>query len=204
MKRGLSLHLALLILTFASPVFADDATLSTFWPLYDYRASTQADYQSLHLEIPRLTSSIHCSGTKKIKIHHASTSFTLSTTISANAKQAATIAGTSFLFFFTAKKSRAPTWPSSHSVEPFTTGSDEIVSRSSCSLSTAVQSVAADGSTMCSGRSLPEFRVRMSRGTSSGRFTGKAVRPVSTERSFFSGRSFSQNPESLIVTTQRR
>ena len=49
MKRGLSLHLALLILTFASPVFADDATLSTFWPLYDYRASAQADYQSLHL-----------------------------------------------------------------------------------------------------------------------------------------------------------
>lgn len=49
MQRGLSLHLALLILTFASPAFADDATLSTFWPLYDYRASAQADYQSLHL-----------------------------------------------------------------------------------------------------------------------------------------------------------
>ena len=36
-------------MTFASPVFADDATVSTFWPLYDYRASERADYQSLHL-----------------------------------------------------------------------------------------------------------------------------------------------------------
>lgn len=49
MQRGIILHLALLIMTFASPVFADDASLSTFWPLYDYRASAQADYQSLHL-----------------------------------------------------------------------------------------------------------------------------------------------------------
>ena len=49
MQRGIILHLAFLIMTFASPVFADDASLSTFWPLYDYRSSAQADYQSLHL-----------------------------------------------------------------------------------------------------------------------------------------------------------
>ena len=49
MQPGIILYLAFLIMTFARPVFADDATLSTAWPLYDYRASEQADYSSLHL-----------------------------------------------------------------------------------------------------------------------------------------------------------
>ena len=32
-----------------NPALADDATVSTFWPFFDYRSSESADYQSLHL-----------------------------------------------------------------------------------------------------------------------------------------------------------
>lgn len=50
MQRSVTLHFSfLVVMMFASPVFADDATLSTFWPVYDYRASARADYRSLHL-----------------------------------------------------------------------------------------------------------------------------------------------------------
>ena len=49
MIRGFSSFLLLALLCSAGPVLADDATLATFWPLFDYRASPAADYQSLHL-----------------------------------------------------------------------------------------------------------------------------------------------------------
>lgn len=38
----------------ASQALASEATISTLWPVYDYRASQQADYQSLHLFGPLL------------------------------------------------------------------------------------------------------------------------------------------------------
>lgn len=49
MKRGSFLLFSFLLLIFAGPAVADDATISTFWPLFDYRSSADADYQSLHL-----------------------------------------------------------------------------------------------------------------------------------------------------------
>ncbi len=49
MKRGPLLLLLLAIVWCADPALADDATVSTFWPFFDYRSSESADYQSLHL-----------------------------------------------------------------------------------------------------------------------------------------------------------
>lgn len=54
MKKVAAFMLMLTILWCASSSFADDGTLSSFWPLYDYRASDRADYQSLHLLGPIL------------------------------------------------------------------------------------------------------------------------------------------------------
>lgn len=54
MKQGLSLLLVLTLLCCATSAFAADATLSTFWPFFDYRASDSADYQSLHVLGPFL------------------------------------------------------------------------------------------------------------------------------------------------------
>ena len=54
MKRSILLLLILSVLCCATSALASDATLSTFWPLYDYRASKSADYQSLHLLGPFL------------------------------------------------------------------------------------------------------------------------------------------------------
>ena len=54
MKRSISLLLILSVLCCATSALASDATLSTFWPLFDYRASESADYQSLHLLGPFL------------------------------------------------------------------------------------------------------------------------------------------------------
>jgi hypothetical protein len=49
MKRGLLFLLMLSASGWAGPVLAFDATVSTLWPIYDYRASESADYQSLHM-----------------------------------------------------------------------------------------------------------------------------------------------------------
>ena len=54
MKRGLSLLLMLTILWCASSALASDATVSTLWPVYDYRASESADYHVLHMFGPFL------------------------------------------------------------------------------------------------------------------------------------------------------
>ncbi|RLB68161.1 MAG: hypothetical protein DRH08_01740 [Deltaproteobacteria bacterium] len=54
MKRGISLLLMLTILWCATSVLASDATISTLWPFFDYRASESADYQSTHLLGPFL------------------------------------------------------------------------------------------------------------------------------------------------------
>ncbi len=54
MKRGISLLLMLSVFCCATSALASDATLSTLWPLFDYRASESADYQSLHLLGPFL------------------------------------------------------------------------------------------------------------------------------------------------------
>jgi hypothetical protein len=49
MKRGSLFLLLLAIFWCAEPGLASDATVSTFWPLFDYRSSDSADYQSLHM-----------------------------------------------------------------------------------------------------------------------------------------------------------
>ena len=54
MKRGISLLLMLTILWCATSVLASDATISTLWPFFDYRASESADYQSTRLLGPFL------------------------------------------------------------------------------------------------------------------------------------------------------
>ena len=54
MKQGFSFLLVLTILWCASSALAYDATLSTLWPLWDYRASDVADYKSTHLLGPLL------------------------------------------------------------------------------------------------------------------------------------------------------
>lgn len=54
MKQGFSFLLMLTILWCASSALAYDATLSTLWPLWDYRASDAADYKSTHLLGPLL------------------------------------------------------------------------------------------------------------------------------------------------------
>ncbi len=54
MKRGISLLLILSVFCCATSALATDATLSTLWPIFDYRASESADYKSLHLFGPFL------------------------------------------------------------------------------------------------------------------------------------------------------
>lgn len=55
MKRGVTLLLLLAACwCVAAPARASDATVSTFWPFFDYRASESADYQSLHMLGPFL------------------------------------------------------------------------------------------------------------------------------------------------------
>ena len=54
MKQGFSFLLMLTILWCASSALAYDATVSTLWPLWDYRASDAADYKSTHLLGPFL------------------------------------------------------------------------------------------------------------------------------------------------------
>jgi hypothetical protein len=54
MKQGFSFLLMLTILWCSSSALAYDATLSTLWPLWDYRASEAADYKSTHLLGPLL------------------------------------------------------------------------------------------------------------------------------------------------------
>ena len=49
MKRGILLLWVLIVSCCATTAIAADATLSTMWPVYDYRASEAADYQSLHM-----------------------------------------------------------------------------------------------------------------------------------------------------------
>jgi len=49
MTRGFLFLLLFTISWCAAPVLADEGTLSTLWPLYDYRSSPSVDYQSLHL-----------------------------------------------------------------------------------------------------------------------------------------------------------
>lgn len=48
MKRAIPL-LLLTVFVWVGTVLASDATVSTMWPVYDYRASEAADYSSLHL-----------------------------------------------------------------------------------------------------------------------------------------------------------
>jgi hypothetical protein len=54
MKRGPLLLLLLAICWWAGPALASDATVSTFWPFFDYRSLDDADYQSLHMFGPFL------------------------------------------------------------------------------------------------------------------------------------------------------
>ena len=54
MKRGLPLLLMLTTLWCASSALASDATISTLWPVYDYRSSEAADYRTLHMFGPFL------------------------------------------------------------------------------------------------------------------------------------------------------
>lgn len=54
MKRGFSLLLMFTVFWCATTVLAAEATVSTMWPLFDYRASESADYHSLHLLGPLL------------------------------------------------------------------------------------------------------------------------------------------------------
>ncbi len=54
MKHGFSFFLMLSIVCCASSASAYDATVSTLWPLWDYRASAVADYKSTHLLGPLL------------------------------------------------------------------------------------------------------------------------------------------------------
>ena len=54
MKRGPLFLLLLAISWCAGPALAADATVSTFWPFFDYRSSDSADYQSLHMFGPLL------------------------------------------------------------------------------------------------------------------------------------------------------
>ncbi|MEJ2519152.1 MAG: hypothetical protein P8Y91_02240 [Desulfuromonadales bacterium] len=49
MKRGFWLILVMLLSCCSASAIAAPATISTFWPFYDYRASEPADYRSLHL-----------------------------------------------------------------------------------------------------------------------------------------------------------
>jgi hypothetical protein len=49
MKRGIPFLLMLTILWCTGSALASDATISTFWPFFDYRASESADYQTLHM-----------------------------------------------------------------------------------------------------------------------------------------------------------
>ena len=49
MKQGLSFLLLLALVCSATSALASDATVSTFWPFFDYRASESADYSSLHM-----------------------------------------------------------------------------------------------------------------------------------------------------------
>jgi len=54
MKQGFSFLLMLTILWCASSALAYEATLSTLWPLWDYRASAELEYKSVHLLGPLL------------------------------------------------------------------------------------------------------------------------------------------------------
>ncbi len=54
MKRTFLLLLLFTAGWSATPALAAEATLSTLWPIFDYRASEAADYQSLHLLGPIL------------------------------------------------------------------------------------------------------------------------------------------------------
>jgi hypothetical protein len=54
MKRVLLFLLLFAFFGGTSASFADDGSLSTLWPIYDYRASESAGYQSLHLFGPLL------------------------------------------------------------------------------------------------------------------------------------------------------
>lgn len=54
MKRGILLVLVCTISWCATSALAAEATVSTMWPFFDYRASEPADYQSLHLLGPLL------------------------------------------------------------------------------------------------------------------------------------------------------
>lgn len=49
MKRGLPLLLILTILWLSSSALAADATVSTMWPFFDYRASESAEYKSTNM-----------------------------------------------------------------------------------------------------------------------------------------------------------
>ena len=54
MKRCVALVILLSVCWWAGPALASDATVSTFWPFFDYRSSDSADYQSLHMLGPFL------------------------------------------------------------------------------------------------------------------------------------------------------
>jgi hypothetical protein len=54
MKQSISFLLMIAMSWCATSALAADATLSTLWPIYDYRASEAADYKSLHMLGPFL------------------------------------------------------------------------------------------------------------------------------------------------------